>query len=104
MAPKMDRKEAQKIWARIVAKAWADENFKKRLLKDPAAVGKEEGLPVPQGITIRVMEDNAKTRTLVLPPPPPGGSADIERVGERLAAWDCGDCCPGSVGADDRDD
>ena len=32
---------SDKQWSQIVAKAWADANFKQRLLADPAAVLKE---------------------------------------------------------------
>jgi hypothetical protein len=31
----------QKAWAKIVAKAWSDEVFKQRLLKNPEAVFQE---------------------------------------------------------------
>ena len=35
--------EHQKKWAVCVAKAWADEDYKQRLMSDTAAVLKEEG-------------------------------------------------------------
>ncbi len=81
--------ETRKIWARIVATAWMDEEYKKRLLKDPGSVLQEENVPVPEGLTIKVIEDAPGCRTLVLPPPP----ADLGTVGtveERLAATDTG--------------
>src|SRR5262245_49659796 len=46
-----------KQWSQIVAKAWADESFKRRLLADPAAVLLEQGTAVPAGVQVRVVED-----------------------------------------------
>jgi len=45
--------DLSKTWARVVAKAWADEEYKRRLLADPAAVAREEGVPVPAGLTLK---------------------------------------------------
>ena len=56
-----------KEWDQIVAKAWADKKFKKRLLADPAAVLKENGLAVPVGMKIIVVENTDKVTTLTLP-------------------------------------
>jgi hypothetical protein len=75
-----------KAWAKIVAKAWADEGFKKRLLQDAAAVFKAEGVELPANATIHVVEGKANEETLTLPPAP-AGAAKIEKVEERLAAW-----------------
>ena len=57
----------EKEWDHIVAKAWADKKYKKRLLADPVAVLKENGLAVPVGMKIKVVEDTDKLCTLVLP-------------------------------------
>ena len=76
-----------KTWARVVAKAWADEEYKRRLLADPAAVAAEEGVVLPEGLTVNVIEDAPGTRTLVLPPPPAPLEAGAE-MEERLAASD----------------
>ena len=54
----------------IIVKSWADEGFKQRLLKDPAAVLKEEGLVIPQGLDLRVVENTDSVFYLVLPKPP----------------------------------
>ena len=76
----------QKVWAKIVAKAWADEDYKQRLLDDPAAVLKAEGIQVPEGMTFKCLEATEKQAFLVLPPKPTnmGGASEGE---ERLAAW-----------------
>jgi len=54
-------------WGQIVAKAWTDEAFKRRLLAEPAAVLAEHGMEVPPGVRCRVMEDTATVRHLTLP-------------------------------------
>jgi addiction module HigA family antidote len=87
-APPAARPEAgpanSKVWARIVAKAWADEAYKKRLLADPGAVAAEEGLVVPAGVALRMVEAARKQAWLVLPPRPREGEA--EELQARLAA------------------
>ncbi len=77
--------DSGKKWMRVVAKAWADEEFKHRLKEDPAAVLAEEGIEMPGGVKLRVIEDTPGVRTLILPPAPDaaGGTEDLE---ERLAA------------------
>ncbi|MEA3394315.1 MAG: NHLP leader peptide family RiPP precursor [Pseudomonadota bacterium] len=55
---------------RIIARCWADAAFKTRLLADPVAVLQAEGLPVPQGVALRAVEDTAQTVHLVIPARP----------------------------------
>jgi len=78
--------DLRKTWARVVAKAWADEEYKRRLLADPAAVAREEGAPLPTGLTLKVIEDAPGTRTLVLPPSPAELGALVEGEEPRSAA------------------
>ena len=89
------KQELSKTWARVVAKAWADEEYKRRLLADPAAVAREEGVPVPAGLTLKVIEDAPGTRTLVLPPIPAELGTAVEADERRAAADSCDfPCCP----------
>jgi len=55
---------------RIIAKCWEDEAFKARLLADPAATLEAEGVEVPEGVTINVVEDTAQVHNLVIPAQP----------------------------------
>lgn len=62
-------------YAKIIARAWADQDFKKRLLEDPVGVFAEYELTVPPGKTLVVLtEAPAKTPrgklVFVLPEPP----------------------------------
>jgi len=52
---------------KIVAKALKDEGFKKQLIADPAATLKAEGVEVPEGKTVKVVEDTGNTQHIVLP-------------------------------------
>ena len=56
-----------KQYQQLIAKCWADDAFKQRLLADPAGTLKAEGLAVPEGVTVRVVESAAQDVTLVIP-------------------------------------
>jgi hypothetical protein len=65
MDPKI--KNHSNAWGQIIAKAWADEKFKTRLLANPAAVLKEQGLKIPPGCQVKIVEDTDKVVHLTLP-------------------------------------
>ena len=71
---------------RIIAKCWEDEAFKAKLLADPAATLETEGVEVPEGVTVNVVEDTAQVHNLVIPAPP-GRLAD--ELLESMAAGGC---------------
>jgi hypothetical protein len=87
------------LWSQIVARAWCDEDFMKRLRSDPRAVLSEEGLEVAratevevvEGPEARVMEDIDAVRRFVLPASPSEELTDEELFGEAVA-WCCGAC------------
>jgi hypothetical protein len=54
----------------VIAKAWADEDFKQALMRDPRAVIEGEGVHLPEGLEVRVMENSDSVFNLVLPPKP----------------------------------
>ena len=76
--------EQQKAMAKVIAKAWSDEGFKKRLLTEPAAVLAEHGIEAPAGVEVKVVENTDKLFHIVLPVMPDG--ANVEELDERLAA------------------
>ena len=63
----MNTDETRNPWVQIVAKAWQDDEFKKRLLANPSAVLTECGLEVPGGVEIRIVEDTDQILHLTLP-------------------------------------
>jgi hypothetical protein len=83
-------KKAQQQWAKIIAKAWADEDFKARLIAGPAAVLKEEGIMIPKGNSIKIVENTDKLTHIVLPVRPEG--THIDQLDERVAAF-ARPCC-----------
>ena len=64
----------------LLLKVWQDPTFKRRLVADPRAVLQEEGLPVPEGKAVRVVEDTAETTHLVLPRKPAEGELTDEQL------------------------
>jgi hypothetical protein len=74
-----DQKRFQeKQWSQIVARAWADEAFKYRLLSEAATVLREHGLEMAPDIDLKVVEDTEKVRHFVLPAAPIGELTDEE--------------------------
>ena len=60
------KEELDKKWNEIVLKALSDEEFKKKLVKDPISVMIENGLGLPEGC--KAGETSTKTAGLQLPP------------------------------------
>ena len=78
-----DQNAQQKLWEKIVAKAWADESYKQQLLANPATVLSAEGMALPAGVQIKMVEATDKVAWLVLPTQNAVAVAEGE---ERLAA------------------
>ncbi len=78
----MDREEFQKAYGKVVAKAWADPDFKAKLLADPKTVLKENELEFPQDVEILVVENTEEIVHLILPPVPTGqlSKAELENL------------------------
>ena len=57
-------------FGKIIAKAWREPAFKAELIANPAAALKAEGIDVPAGMTVTVLENTDKQFHLVLPPVP----------------------------------
>ena len=60
----------------LFAACWNDEAFKSRFMVDPKAVLKEHGLDVPDGIDVKVMQDDDRTLHIVLPRRPSDDLSD----------------------------
>ncbi len=64
------RQEQAKAYGRVVAKAWADAEFKQRLLANPTAVLRAEGVLIPEGNEVRMVENTDRLTYLPLPTKP----------------------------------
>ena len=66
----MNREEQGKKMSQLIAKCWADEGFKKKLLADATATLKGAGEELPAGLTFKAVENTDKVIHLVIPPRP----------------------------------
>jgi len=85
---------SEKQWAQVVAKAWSDAAFKKRLLTQPAAVLKEAGVDVPEGLQLKVVENTERLAHLILPPAPAGAELSEEALARVAGGIDTCLCAP----------
>ena len=81
------REEQGKKYAKLIAKAWSDESFKERLLTNSRAVLEAEGISVPPGVDVKVLEQTDAQVFIVIPKMPAVLVTDA--IEERLAASAC---------------
>ncbi len=79
-------KGKDKEWAKIIAQAWSDEEFKKKLFADPRAVLKECGVDVPEGLNIKLVENKENELTIPFPAKPSELSGEPMPLEERVQA------------------
>jgi hypothetical protein len=51
----------------LIAKCWADETFKQRLISEPARTLAQEGIEIPEGVQVKVLADSEHRIHLVIP-------------------------------------
>lgn len=85
----MTAEQQAKVWSQIVAKAWTDDKFHKRLKADPAAVLKEHGVEVAPGVQVKLVEDTPTLVHLTMPPRPGAELSDdeLDRVAGGASMW-----------------
>jgi hypothetical protein len=66
----MNQEEQAKKISQLIAKCWADEGFKRKVLADPAATLRAEGLELPAGLSYVAHENTDKVLHLVIPARP----------------------------------
>ena len=81
--------------AKVIAKAWQDEEFKQELLNQPrATIIREWGLEdIPDNVDIKVIEENPNTLYMVLPMKPVIANGE-ELSEEQLESVAGGFCAP----------
>jgi len=89
---------------RVIAKAWADEDFRAALMADPKAALKAQGIEIPEGVTLNVFENSDDVINLVLPKAPEIGlteetlgTTSMDRCGGGCGGGGCG-CGGGGCG------
>jgi hypothetical protein len=63
----------QKASRKVIAKAWTDPDFKKRLINEPQKVFKENGFELPTGLEYKINTNSDKILYFNLPVPPEEG-------------------------------
>lgn len=58
--------ESQKLWAKVQAKAWADPNFKAKLLKNPVQALKEMGINIPSEQKVEIHENTRNVTHFII--------------------------------------
>lgn len=86
MTVAMTRKEIEE---RIIARAWQDESIKQELLSNPKSAFEKEGIPLPENIEVRVVEEDSNTIYFVLPmqPSETGELSDAELESVAGGNW-----------------
>lgn len=74
--------EQQETLRRVIAKAWSDPIFKARLIEEPKTLLTEEGIKIPEDISIEVVENTAAKSYLTLPKYPPSSIVSDEELGK----------------------
>jgi Nitrile hydratase, alpha chain len=92
-----DQEEQAKKMGSVVAKCWSDESFKKRLLADPAATLKAEGVKfeLPVGMTLKAVENTDNVYHIIIPPKPAELSDEqLDKVAGGFSSAGAGVCQP----------
>lgn len=69
---------SQMDFSKIVAKAWADDDYRKRLVSDPMGTLKSEGWDIHPSTTIEVKPDTDQHKLVFGLPKKPEGLSDDE--------------------------
>ena len=86
----MSNEEQGKKMSQLIAKCWADDGFKQKLLADPAATLKAEGVALPAGLTVKAVENSDSLFHLVIPAKPTDLSdEDLDKIagGQSWNEW-----------------
>lgn len=77
----MNQEEQDRKMTQVIAKCWADEAFKLKLLSDTAATLNAEGVELPTGMKVKAVENTDKVFHLVIPARPTDLSdEDLDKV------------------------
>jgi hypothetical protein len=82
-------KKLKDVRNEVIAKAWKDPTFKKRLLGNPKAVLTECGMTFPENMNVKVIEDTSDTYTFVIPKTPAKMQELEDQVLETIAGGTC---------------
>ncbi len=78
-----------KKWAQVIAKAWVDEEFKQKLLKNPAKTLAAMGIEIPAGQKIEIHTGSERVIHLILPEKPAGVLSEQDLIKLVGGGQDC---------------
>ena len=81
----MNDGQSQQAAADLLTRALTDADFKARLMADAASVMRAEGVDVPEGVEVKIVENSSSTVYYVLPDP--------QTVSDALLASASGGMC-----------
>lgn len=65
----MANEDQGRVLSGVIARAMSDDAFRAALVADPTAVLKAEGVEVPEGLSVNVLQSSATQTFIVLPDP-----------------------------------
>ena len=77
--------------AQLFAACWKDEALKARFMADPKAVLAEYGMPVPEGMEVKVVENSDSHVHITMPTPPAGHTSLSDEELSEAAGGGCSD-------------
>ncbi|MEQ8170101.1 MAG: NHLP leader peptide family RiPP precursor [Candidatus Eremiobacterota bacterium] len=80
--------EKKDLSGKILARVLKDEDFKKALIENPAEIlSKEYDIKLPEGLTLKILEDTPEIKHVVLPCIEPPALEELsEEVIDKIAA------------------
>ncbi len=85
----MENSRWKEVQSKVIARAWKDEEFCKKLLTNPKEALKEFGIDLPENVHITAVQEEANHLYFVLPQLPVQAEQLSASELERLAAADC---------------
>ena len=81
--------------SRLIARAWRDEEFHKKLVSDPRGAMEDLGIKIPDDVEIQVHEETERTLHLVIPRRPEKlPEPSLEEMVLGFYTWEYGPCPP----------
>ena len=65
-------------YGKVIARAWRDPSFKAKLIAAPQDTLRQAGVDIPDGVTVKVLENTDMHFHLVVPARPAGALSDEE--------------------------
>ena len=81
--------EEKNTLVQLFAACWKDEALKTRFMADPKAMLAEYGMPVPEGMNIKVVENSDRRVHITLPAPPVGHTDLSDEELSKAAGGGC---------------